>query len=171
MLKSNLTLSHNFAKAPRYPSSLKLPGGALPLQAASDAARSDESYEMQRLKGGVMAVHFQTTDPQGLLDQFDARILQKAPAGRITTWSIVDSGGNRYYTHDATQWKKKAFFKARIGNGVLTFNIIKSSSSNVSSIIYAFYHGHLIETFLNHFEHEFSTGAATALAVAGDKCS
>jgi hypothetical protein len=41
----------------------------------------------------------------------------------------------------------------------------------VTKIVYGYYHGHLIETFLNHFDSDFSDGSATALPAAGDLVS
>jgi hypothetical protein len=41
----------------------------------------------------------------------------------------------------------------------------------VTSVVYAYYHGHLIETFLNHFDKDFTKGEATALPTSGDNCS
>jgi hypothetical protein len=39
----------------------------------------------------------------------------------------------------------------------------------VSVTAYGYYHGHLIETFLNHFDNMFKVGAATASPTAPDK--
>ena len=39
------------------------------------------------------------------------------------------------------------------------------------SFTYGYYHGHLIETFLNHFDQSFSQGAASALPTNNDKVS
>lgn len=116
-----------------------------------------------------MAVHFLTSIPKALLGKFNARIAQDEAKGKITTWEISDDG--RYYTHKAAEWHAKASFKPVIGIDRLTFNIIKPKDQNVSSLAYAYYHGHWTETFLNHFDKDFSGAVSTALAVTGDHCS
>lgn len=116
-----------------------------------------------------MAVIFYTEKPKTLLSEFDKRIEQSEAKGKITTWQKSDDG--EYYTHKADEWAKGAWFRPSTSSGKLIFNIIKSKNSDVSATVYAYYHGHLIETFLNHFDNEFSTGDATALPSDGDKCS
>lgn len=113
-----------------------------------------------------MAIHFYTADPKALLAAFNARIAQKEPKGKITTWERSDDG--IYYTHKAAEWKGRAWLKPAIGNQKLTFNVIKPQNMNITSTVYAYYHGHLIETFLNHFDQAFSSAAATALPESPD---
>jgi hypothetical protein len=115
-----------------------------------------------------MAVIFLTGDAQALLDEFDARISQQETKGKITTWETSDDGA--YYTHTAADWKKKAWMQPHIKSDRLVFNIIKPKGSNVTPIVYGYYHGHLIETFLNHFDADFTEGKATAKATSGDNC-
>jgi hypothetical protein len=114
-----------------------------------------------------MAVYFETDDPSGLLAKFNARIDQKEPKGRITTWKRISDG--KHYTHVALEWTGKAYFLPKVERGKLTFNIIKPQSQGITDLVYAYYHGHLIETFLAHFDKYFSLGSATALAADGDK--
>lgn len=116
-----------------------------------------------------MAAHFLTNAPQSLLNEFNNRIEQKEPKGKITTWEPSEDG--KYYTHKSEEWRKKAWFKPSVESGRLTFNIIKPKSSNVTKTIYGYYHGHLIETFLNHFDKDFTTAEASALATGGDNCT
>lgn len=116
-----------------------------------------------------MSVIFHTAKPETLLSEFDKRIEQKEANGKITTWQKSDDG--EYYTHKATDWAKKAWFKPSTSDGRLTFNIVEPKNRNVTTLVYAYYHGHLIETFLNHFDQDFSSAQATALAASGDKCS
>jgi hypothetical protein len=116
-----------------------------------------------------MAVHFHTDAPKALLAKFNAAIKQNEPKGKIDTWKLSEDG--KYYTHTAERWTKKAWFKPSTSDKLLTFNIIKPKSQDVTSSVYAYYHGHLIETFLNHFKSDFSTAAATALTTAGDICN
>jgi len=113
-----------------------------------------------------MAVHFVTTSAGSLLRAFDARISQTEAKGKITTW---EKNADGYYTHKATEWSKEAWFYPKTEATQLTFNIIKPQNKNVSSLTYAYYHGHLLETFLNHFDDSFKSGIASALPETGDK--
>ena len=115
-----------------------------------------------------MAIHFTTTDAAKLLKDFDARITQTAAQGKITTWEKSNDG--RHYTHKATEWHAKAWLLPKVEAGQLTFNIIKPKDRNVTPTVYAYYHGHLIETFLNHFDKSFEHGVASGLAESGDNC-
>lgn len=114
-----------------------------------------------------MSVQFFTDTPKTLLNEFDKRIAQSEPKGKINTW-LKD--GN-YYTHKADDWTKKAWFLPSVEDGKLIFNIIKPKGKNVSTVVYGYYHGHLTETFLNHFDKSFDYASSTALPVVGDHCS
>jgi hypothetical protein len=116
-----------------------------------------------------MAIYFETSDPSSLLEKFDARISQKEEKGKITTWEKSSDG--KYYTHKAKEWHAKAWFLPQTESGWLVFNIIKPKNSNVKTMVYAYYHGHLIETFLNHFDQDFTKGEATALPTSRDHCA
>jgi hypothetical protein len=116
-----------------------------------------------------VAVRFFTETAHDLLNNFNARIEQKEQAGKITTWER--STDKLYYTHKAAEWHSKAWFKATVSNDRLTFNIIKPKNANVTGLVYAYYHGHLTETFLNHFDRMFSTASSTALLTPEDNCS
>ena len=113
-----------------------------------------------------MADYFYTDAPRRLLDEFNKRIAQTEPKGKITTWERSDDGV--YYTHTSENWRKKAWFKPSVETSRLTFNIIKPTNCDVTTPVYGFYHGHLIETFLNHFDHDFEKAEARALATSGD---
>jgi hypothetical protein len=119
--------------------------------------------------GGSMAIHLITSDAASLLKEFDARIDQKEDKGKITTWERTDDGN--YYTHKASDWNKKAWFRPKIETNQLTFNIIKPKNDSISMVVYAYYHGHLLETFLNHFDKSFIKGIASALPEADDNVS
>lgn len=116
-----------------------------------------------------MAITFFTDASRSLLNEFDARIKQSEQKGKITTWEKSDDG--IYYTHKASEWTKKAWLKPTVFKDGLVFNIIKPKNIDVTAVVYAYYHGHLIETFLNHFDKKFSTGAASALPTSDDLCS
>jgi len=113
-----------------------------------------------------MSIHFTTENAQALLNDFDAHIHQAAAAGKITTWK--KSADGNYYTHVAKDWTSKAWLKPVIATGQLIFNIIKPQNANITIPVYAYYHGHLIETFLNHFDSKFQNGFGTALPHTGD---
>lgn len=116
-----------------------------------------------------MAVHFTTTAAQALLKEFDKRIFQTDQAGKITTWEKSDDG--IYYTHKAKDWHAKAWLKPVVQNDQLVFNIIKPKNADVTAVVYGYYHGHLTETFLNHFDKMFKFGMSSALPSAGDLVS
>ena len=112
-----------------------------------------------------MSAHFFTKNASDLLAKFRSRIHQTDPAGKITTWEETPSG---LFTHKAAQWAHKAWFKATETEDRLRFNIIRPKGKNISVTTYGYYHGHLIETFLNHFDKQFTQGMATAVASEND---
>ena len=116
-----------------------------------------------------MAIHFTTEQAASLLKDFDARISQSEPKGKIATWEKSSDG--KYYTHKSAEWSKKAWLLPKIEAHQLTFNIIRSEGQNISAVVYAYYHGHLIETFLSHFGKSFKNGVASALPETGDNVS
>lgn len=116
-----------------------------------------------------MACYFRTGIPKQLLQQFNARIDQTEPKGRINTWERSKDG--KYYTHKSSDWANKAWFKPVVEENQLTFNIIKPQNQNITTTVYGYYHGHLTETFLNHFDNDFTTAQATALPTVDDHCS
>jgi hypothetical protein len=116
-----------------------------------------------------MAIHFTTSAAQALLNNFDARIAQTELKGKVTTWE--KSADGKYYTHKATEWNKKAWLLPKIENNQLTFNILRPQNRNVTLQVYAYYHGHLIETFLNHFDDSFMNAIASALPEGADSCN
>lgn len=106
-----------------------------------------------------MPVSFVTSTPKALLDKFDARIVQTTLKGKIVTW-VKDADGD--YTHTSANWNKKAWFRPKIEAGRLTFDVIKpKGTSPLDSVVYSYYHGHLIQTFLEHFPQDFSLAEAT----------
>lgn len=116
-----------------------------------------------------MAVYFQTSNPEELLEKFRSAVVQASPDGKITTW-VASKDGN-YYTHSSKQWEYSAWMKPVVEDNQLIFYIVKSKNKVVSQSAYGFYHGHMIETFLNHFDKLFKNGVATAIPVRGDLIS
>jgi hypothetical protein len=118
-----------------------------------------------------MALHFMTTDARKLLAASDARIAQTDPTGKITTWEKLVHERSTYYTHKANDWARAAYFKPVVKADRLTFNIIKPDNKNVATQVYGYYHGHLTETFLNHFDDMFTYGSSSARPDTGDVVS
>lgn len=54
---------------------------------------------------------------------------------------------------------------------MLLFRVTRPEGKNVSSRANGYYHGHLIEIFLNHFDAEFSDSTASARPADGDSVS
>lgn len=108
-----------------------------------------------------MAAIFVTDSPDSLLKKFKKAI----DDGKIKTWKY-DNDGDFYHT--GSQFSGQAWFRAKLTIGQLLFNIIKSKDGNISKFVYAYYHGHMIETLLFHFDNEFSTASATARVASGD---
>jgi hypothetical protein len=115
-----------------------------------------------------VAVYFTTEKPNGLLKKFIERVDQEEAKGKITTWRKHKDG--EHFTHTSAEWGNKAWMKPHAEKGRLVFNIIKPKSETVSWAVYAYYHGHLIETFINHFNADFSGGQATSQPTSDDLC-
>lgn len=112
-----------------------------------------------------MSVTFATTKPQALLDTFKKRINQEEQKGKITTWEENSKG---FFTHKASQVAGQAYLWATVVDKALVFTIKAPGGKPISDYVYAFYHGHLTETFITHFKDLFSTASSTAKAIAGD---
>ncbi|WP_286952854.1 MULTISPECIES: hypothetical protein [unclassified Pseudomonas] len=114
-----------------------------------------------------MSVKFYTTNPTDLLKSFKEKINQKEQDGSIATWEITKSG---HFTHKGKQYARDAFFwgEARPQDGVLLFKIIRPQGQVINTRVYGYYHGHLIETFLNHFDTRFRSASASAMPADGD---
>jgi hypothetical protein len=116
-----------------------------------------------------MAIEFITDDARALLRNFDTKIEQVEQKGKITTWQKSTDG--QYYTHTSNDWHARAWLKPNVKTDHLVFNIIKPKNQNVSTVVYGYYHGHLIETFLNHFDQNLSVARVTPLPTDEDRCS
>ncbi|EKS31078.1 hypothetical protein [Afipia felis] len=114
-----------------------------------------------------MAVHFATDRASLLLDEFKARINQSEEFGRIETWHQSDDGVS--YTHKDKDWKERAWFRPRVENDKLTFNIIRSSDWDASAAVYSFYHSEIIETFLRYLDLRFEGAIITPRCSDGDE--
>ena len=107
-----------------------------------------------------MAIYLTSSSPSILLDSFKKEIKQRG----IVTWMEKDG----FFTHDVDQWRYKAWFKPTVTSGHLVFNIVKTTGVNVTSVVYAIYHGRLIESMLTHFDKSFTNAQATALPTSED---
>ncbi len=111
-----------------------------------------------------MAIEFKTSNPKKLLEDYKKAI----DDGVIATWSYDQDDD---FTHTPSQWKNKAWLRPKVKDGKLVFVIIKQKNVNISSLIYAVYHGRFIESMLNHFDASFSNATATALPTEDDTVS
>jgi hypothetical protein len=115
-----------------------------------------------------MAAYFESIRPKQLLADFDAAIALGNGKGGIATWKKTPNG---YYTHTSAQYGSEAFLQAIISGNRLAFYIIKPQNKVVTMEAYAYYHGHIINTMLNHFNAQFSLASATAQTTVNDRCS
>jgi hypothetical protein len=88
-------------------------------------------------------------------------------SGSVVTWKANADG---YITHSAAsgQWENKAWFKPRIVEGGVIFNIFRPQGMSISKEVYAIYHGRCAEMLLAHFDTWLSAIMITALAGEGD---
>lgn len=111
-----------------------------------------------------MALYFKTKSPQNLLIQFKKAIQE----GRVSNWSC-DSDGD--FTHTDDQWKHKAWFRPSVEENTLAFYILKPKDVNITTRIYAIYHGRFVTSMLNHCDKLFTESIATALPKGRDRVS
>lgn len=109
-----------------------------------------------------MAVYFYTQSPDKLLATFKKAIKD----GHVITWSC-DSDGD--FTHTTEQWKNKAWLRPTARVGMLELNIVKPKDVNITSEVYAIYHGRFIEAMLRHCDTLFSKAEASALPAGTDQ--
>ncbi|MEI7181969.1 hypothetical protein WCT96_01425 [Pectobacterium carotovorum] len=96
-----------------------------------------------------MTIRFWTDNPQGLLNKFKELIEQDEPKGRINTWE-QQSGGFR---HTAKDWKELGLFKPKIADDKKSLIFHMTTVKN--DYAYAYYHGHLLQTFIEHLGGHF----------------
>lgn len=103
-----------------------------------------------------MAIKFKTNTPKKLLAAFKKAI----DDGHITTWSYDKDGD---FTHTPDQWVKKAWLRPSIiEKEQLVLSIVPPIETEISSEIYAIYHGRFIEAMLRHCDSLFTDAIATA---------
>lgn len=109
-----------------------------------------------------MALHFKTSTPKKLLATYKKSI----DDGRVKTWSYDGDGD---FTHTADQWSRKAWLRPKIvEREELVFYILAPKETELSSSVYAIYHGRFIESLLRHCDKLFNEGYASAMPEVGD---
>ncbi|WP_267106128.1 hypothetical protein [Xanthomonas sacchari] len=104
-------------------------------------------------------LRFFAEDPSGLLEKFKRKIAARQGLRSIDTWEQV--GEN--FGHTAERWKGKMVFKAQIGavqdRRFLLFKVASMSkgTQEEQQMIYAYYHGHMLQTFIDHLGDEFTS--------------
>jgi hypothetical protein len=110
----------------------------------------------------VMALYFQTNTPKKLLATYKRAIDE----GHVATWSY-DSEGD--FTHTADQWNRKAWLRPKIiPQQQLVLHILAPKDLGVSSVVYAVYHGRIIESFLRHCDGLFVDCRSSSRPEGGD---
>ncbi len=110
-----------------------------------------------------MAVFVRTSQPRTLLSAIKANI----DSGHIDTWEY-DSDGD--FTHKPPQWRKKAWLRPVVSEGMLAFGIVYPTTVTAKSKeVYAVYHGRYIEMLLAHFDEAFKDATASAKLVSPDR--
>lgn len=112
-----------------------------------------------------MAVRFQTTTPKKLLLAYKAAI----DAGQVKTWSY-DAEGD--FTHSAQQWTGKAWLRPKVFvKQELVFYILSPREVELTSAVYAVYHGRFVESVVHHCDSLFSEARVSAMPESGDVTS
>jgi hypothetical protein len=109
-----------------------------------------------------MSVNVYTAAPAALLAEIKAAIDE----GKIDTWEY-DADGD--FTHKPTQWRNQAWLRPVVRQDRLVLTIVPTKTVNVSTVVYAVFHGRFIEMLLSHFDSKFTTATASAQIADGDK--
>ncbi|MBD8239512.1 hypothetical protein ALP39_200480 [Pseudomonas marginalis pv. marginalis] len=96
-----------------------------------------------------MTLRFTTSDPMSLLENFKNLIKQTEPKGKIKSWIAIDGG----FRHNS-DWKDKCLFQAVISADKTC--LIFTTSQIKEEFAYAYYHGHLLQTFIEHLNTKFT---------------
>ncbi|HXM17895.1 MAG TPA: hypothetical protein VN934_03695 [Candidatus Tumulicola sp.] len=108
-----------------------------------------------------MSVRLYTEDAAGLLDAIKGSIDE----GHIETWDYDEDGD---FTHTPDQWFETAWLRPSLEDDSLLLNILPPKGVNISSEVYAVYHGRFIEMAIEHFEDWIGDAVATAAVDDGD---
>jgi hypothetical protein len=102
-----------------------------------------------------MALRIRTSDPSGLLTAIKSAI----DKGHVATWEY-DSDAD--FTHSPPQWNGQAWFRPAAGGSTLRFGLLGQQGVQMTTEVYAIYHGRFIEMLLAHFDKKFSAAEASA---------
>ena len=81
----------------------------------------------------------------------------------IETWSIVQIQRKHFYTHVSANWGAKALFKPdATGYDRLAFHVKMFEGKPLTKDVFAYYLGHLAETFIRDFPDQFSEAHLTS---------
>jgi hypothetical protein len=106
-----------------------------------------------------MALFVYTSRPRTLLGAIKQAIGEK----KIDTW-VCDSDGD--FTHVPPQWRRKAWFRPFVSDGVLQLGLLGQSNTTMTKVVYGVYHGRFAEMLLMHFDTSFANVVSTALPKA-----
>jgi hypothetical protein len=118
-----------------------------------------------------MAVYFTTNNAAGLLKAFNQAIANAHHHGsgqRVETWRHVVHNQRDFYTHTSANWREKGWFCAAVEANRLAFYIMPTDGVPLTRDVYAYYSGHLIETFIRHFPTMFTAAQAMPNAAGSD---
>ncbi len=118
-----------------------------------------------------MATFLATNNAAGLIAAFNQAIANHARhsgSPRVTTWKHVVHEGNNFYMHTAQEWTSKAWFRGDAEPNRAAFYIKPVQNVILTRTVYAYYAGHLIETFIRDFPTLFTGAQATPSAVGAD---
>lgn len=108
-----------------------------------------------------MAIYFETKTPKKLLAAYKKAV----DDGHVALWSY-DADGD--FTYTAAHWNKKAWLRPKIDEGrALIFYILGPEESELSTTVYAVYHGRFIESMLRHCDALFHASRATSMPEDG----
>lgn len=113
-----------------------------------------------------MALYFNSSNPAQLQKLFEDAVALGGKKGGISTWEKHKDGN--YFTHIGGQFGRDAWFQPKVEKDRLVFNLLIVQGKQFDPMVYAYYHGHLIETMIHHFESAFTLASATPRGVAED---
>jgi hypothetical protein len=118
-----------------------------------------------------MSITFGSTNPTQLLNSFKEAIdnhEEHRNGPRVDTWRYVAHDGHWWFTHTAQNWRDKAWLRAEVQQNKLVFTIRPINGVPLTRDTYAYYVGHLAETFIRHFSASFGTAVTTGSPGGGD---
>jgi hypothetical protein len=109
-------------------------------------------------------MYFFSPHPEQLLASFDQAIQNQ----HVATWRFALKQQRHCYTHTAREWRDKAWLQPVTENDRLAFYVQKFSASPLTKDVYAYYLGHLAETFIRYFPAQFSEAHVTSSRAGED---